>query len=116
MRLQATTIGEAATEILVQCYAEPQSGCLLWGGPALPYAQPPEKRHGFVVYNDKLTATARIVWEATAGRSAADAKVGHTCKNSRCNNPDHLYLKGRMPYWGKAAAADPSSYDVTSTS
>ena len=114
MRLQATTIKEAATEIMAQCYAEPGTGCLLWGGYALPYALPPEKRHGSVVFNGKPTPTSRIVWEADTGLSATGGQIGHSCKNNRCNNPAHLYIKGRMPYWSKTATVAPSSYDVTS--
>ena len=113
MRLQATTIKEAATEIMAQCYHD-EGGCLLWSGPGAPSALPPEKRYGLVTYYHKPTTTARIVFEATTGQTAAGAQVGQTCKNSRCNNPAHLYLRGRMPYHGKTGAVDASSYDVTS--
>lgn len=99
MRLNATTTAAAALEIINQCKRDDATGCLLWGGYATPYHVPPENRHGSVIFNGRQTQTSRIVWEAATGKSAKGTHMGHSCGNNRCQNIDHLYVKGKMPYW-----------------
>jgi hypothetical protein len=67
---------------------EPNSGCWLWLATAYPY---PSGDRPYLVVDGRRVLANRFAYRTFKGPTGA-AWVLHTCHNSFCVNPDHLYL------------------------
>lgn len=67
---------------------EPNSGCWLWLGFATPS---PIDLRPFIQVKGRARRANRISYEAYKGPIPVGKYACHTCHNSMCVNPDHLY-------------------------
>lgn len=67
---------------------EPNSGCWLWLGPARPN---PIQIRPYLSINRKTVEAHRISLEVFKGPIPAGLCACHTCHNTLCVNPEHLY-------------------------
>lgn len=64
---------------------EPNSGCLLWAGSALP------RGYGRVSYRGRQIYAHRLAYELHYGPIADGLDVCHRCDTPACINPEHLF-------------------------
>ena len=84
----APPVQNITDRILRHSMPEPNSGCWLWLGYA--YRAPIDYRP-FIQINGRSTLAHRVSYEAFKGSIPSGLYVCHTCHNSMCVNPDHLY-------------------------
>ncbi len=75
-------------KIISRSIPEPNTGCWLWLGTAF---RAPVDMRPFIVINGVRLPAHRVSLEAFKGPIPVGAYACHTCHNSLCVNPDHLY-------------------------
>jgi|JI10StandDraft_1071094.scaffolds.fasta_scaffold483116_2 hypothetical protein len=65
---------------------EPNSGCVLWTGSAIPSG------YGNLRVDGKSLLAHRLSWQEQNGPIPNDMHVLHRCDVPACINPDHLFL------------------------
>ena len=64
----------------------PETGCWDWMGQINNWG------YGVAAISQRKTAVHRVVYELLVGPIPDGMQIDHTCRNRRCQNPDHLQV------------------------
>lgn len=76
---------ENVIERLMSSYTLSESGCWVWNGTS-------KNRYPLIRVGKKIYLLHRLVYQLLVGEIPKDGCILHKCDNTRCMNPEHLFL------------------------